>query len=250
MNFTVITSNIRFDNPDDNMNEWKNRKSLLAKILKSHSPLVIATQEGRKPQLKELEHLLQMNLIDTHRQWIKERMYPCLFLDSSLISLESGDIWLSETPNIAGTKSFESMFPRLCTWTRLKNPEIYIANMHLDHKEESTRVMQIEVFIQEFKKIYKNNLPCIIMGDFNTDPNSQVRKILQNSFLNLKDPWVNFYSREKSSHHAFSGKDIGSRIDWILSSPELTCSNLQMETRNEHPIYPSDHYPIVASFQV
>ena len=53
MNLCFITSNIRFDNPDDGLNAWPHRKSLLAQTLLAHSPDIIATQEGRFHQLKE-----------------------------------------------------------------------------------------------------------------------------------------------------------------------------------------------------
>ena len=80
-------------------------------------------------------------------------MYPSLFVRSEQMSVKkSGDIWLSETPLIAGSKSFKSAFPRLCTWASVmwfqvegdksKGEPLFIVNCHLDHVLEETRIRQ------------------------------------------------------------------------------------------------------------
>jgi hypothetical protein len=115
MNLCFISSNIRFDNPHDGTNAWSHRRINLTNTLLFHAPEVIATQEGRYDQLKDFEGLLQNYfIVDDHRSWIKERMYPTFFLKKKAFELiKSEDIWLSETPEIAGSKSFGSAFPRL-----------------------------------------------------------------------------------------------------------------------------------------
>ena len=248
----LITSNIRFSNPADGIHDWPYRLPLLVNLFHSFGPDILATQEGRIGQLKELdEELPNLILIDSHRDWIDERMYPCLFINPQTILLErSGDIWLSETPELAGSKSFESAFPRLFTWAEItiktSGIQLMIVNTHLDHILNSTRVEQIQVLIKEVKKINKREL--IILGDFNESPYSSIKSDLINAF-NLKDPWIEKNYAEETSHHGFEGLEAvtGDRIDWILIPKNFECTQLVMDKQSVKDVYPSDHYPILAT---
>lgn len=248
----IITSNIRFSNPIDGIHDWPYRLPLLVDLYQNFGPDILATQEGRIGQLKELdEKLPNLILIDSHRDWIDERMYPCLFINPQTISIErSGDIWLSETPETPGSKSFDSTFPRLCTWAEitLKTSEkkLMIVNTHLDHILSSTRMKQIHVLINEVKKI--NNRELIIVGDFNESPLTSIKSDLMDAFK-LKDPWVEKNYKEETSHHGFNGLEAisGDRIDWILIPEHFECTNLVMDKQSVQDVYPSDHYPILAT---
>lgn len=211
----------------------------------------MGTQEGKENQLADFQTLIpKMPMIMGHRDWIKERMYPSLFFSFEKLSvIDSGDIWLSETPNIPGSNSFNSTYPRLGTWAKLsfkKNLRpIFICNLHLDHISSEVRIKQTEVFIQETNKIFPEKYPMILMGDFNEGPNEKVYSLLKNSFSNLYDPWVENQKQEISSHHLFDGNtNKGKRIDWILLDKRFHCNRIEAITKSYNGIYPSDHFPI------
>lgn len=242
---TVISSNIRFDNPADGVNQWSKRKDHLAKTLLSHSPLIIGTQEGREPQLREMGNLLPgYSLHDLNREWLSERMYPSFFVKEKTVTvLDSGDFWLSETPHIPGSCSFESAFPRLCTWIKVEihQTSLLVANVHLDHVKLSTRLEQVRVLSEEIRKIKKNE-KLIILGDFNDSPQSVLRNHLLSNFPTLFDPWR---EPEESSHHPFTGDHPdGSRIDWILIEDQFKNSKIKMLKDSHQGYWPSDHFPI------
>lgn len=252
MKLKIITSNIRFANSGDGIHSWKERRPLLQNIYQTFGADLVGTQEGRIQQLKELDaDLPDLELVDSHRNWIDERMYPCLFLNPKTITLErSGDLWLSETPDVPGSSSFSSAFPRLCTWAEITLKEtgkqLMIVNTHLDHILQTTRQEQVRVLIKEISKI--NDRPVIIMGDFNESPLTEIKKELMNAF-HLKDPWVEKNYAEETSHHGFLGEesDDGDRIDWILIPTNYDCVELTLEKRSFNEIFPSDHYPILAT---
>ena len=262
MEIRLISSNIRFDNPEDGEHSWENRRDVLAKRLLDFGPHLIGTQEGRQTQLRDLEEVLKVHNKATKgnysllskRTWIKERMYPSIFYDQSeLTYLEGGDIWLSRTPLIPGSFSFKSSFPRLATWGVFEKEAIpfFYANLHLDHVLESTRIAQITVFCEEIKKRRLKELPLIIAGDFNDDPNSRVRKILFDFFPELFDPWIELKQKEQSSHHKFDGdRSQGHRIDWILLSKNWCVEEIFLDELNENGIYPSDHFPLKCRFRI
>ena len=247
-----MTCNIRFDNPADGENAWPIRRTLLQKTLLKHSPDIIATQEGRFHQLKDLLSLLKdYDLVDHHRSWIEERMYPSFFIKKDCIKLlSSDDRWLSETPMVAGSRSFDSAFPRLMTWIKVEpkgmNKSLFLVNTHLDHIKQETRTEQIRVLINETSKIWDETNPIVILGDFNDSPDSLVRQKLVEKFPNIQDTWKLFNSVEETSHHAFTGEmQNGARIDWILADKRLKINSCFMDKTKENNRYPTDHFPVI-----
>ena len=252
MQLKLLTSNIRFQNAQDGLHSWENRKPLLQNIINQFLPDVLATQEGRELQIKSLAEKLPLKLVDEHREWITDRMYPCLYANTDQIKvLKSGDIWLSDTPSIGGSVSFQSAFPRLCTWmiaTHLRSLEDYLfINTHLDHILQSTRLSQIDVLISEIKKININNLPIILMGDFNESPKGIVRKKVIDEFQ-LQDPWIECCHPEETTHHGFIGATAtGDRIDWILIPKSFSVDEIILEKKSFNGVYPTDHFPVLAT---
>lgn len=251
----IMTSNIRFSSPHDGVNAWDMRKDMLSKVIKNFSPHILGTQEGREPQLRELHQLISdYSIVDHHRNWIEERMYPCLFINSVILDvMESGDIWLSETPHIPGSHSFESAFPRLCTWAKLTHKQLrqnfICINTHLDHVKTETRQKQIRVMMNEIRIKNLENLPLVFMGDFNESPFGETRKIMLNE-MNLIDPWILKGLNEETTYHKFRGelseKDGGARIDWIMLSNNFQVESIEIEKYQEEGRFPSDHFPVKA----
>src|SRR5690606_952487 len=133
-------------------------------------------------------------MVDQHRSWIKERMYPTFFVKKDLFEIiKSEDLWLSETPQVAGSRSFDSAFPRLMTWVKLQpknsSENLIVVNTHLDHIKEETRLCQINVLAEEISKIKDPYSKLIVLGDFNDSPVSVVREALISKFPELKDSW-------------------------------------------------------------
>lgn len=256
MVLTVITSNIRFDNPADQDNSWSHRREFLAQTLLSHSPHLISTQEGRFDQLQDFKNLIpDFEMIDQHRSWIKVRMYPTIFVKKNTFEiLKSDDLWLSETPEIAGSSSFESMFPRLMTYAilQLKNSEekILAVNCHLDHIKQETRVKQVQVLSEQIRKIIDQE-KLIIMGDFNDCPDGPVRTELVSSFPDLVDSWRKFNPQEETSHHGFTGEmGEGKRIDWLMVDGKLEVQSSAMDKSEKAGKYPSDHFPVITKIKI
>jgi endonuclease/exonuclease/phosphatase family metal-dependent hydrolase len=256
MNLCFITSNIRFDNPEDGVNAWPYRKSLLAQTLLAHEPDLIATQEGRFHQLKEFEELLEhYHIVDHHRSWIKERMYPTFFVKKNAFEIiRSEDVWLSETPEVAGSLSFGSTFPRLLTWMKIqiKNSEkkFLVINTHLDHVRHETRLEQVRVLTNKIQQLRDGVSYLVLMGDFNDSPESKIRKIILESFPELEDAWSRFNFNEETSHHAFNGEcQNGARIDWILTDQRLIIEKHTLDKTTIEGRYPSDHFPVICKLK-
>lgn len=253
----VASSNIRFANTADGINDWHARRELWAQIINNFSPWVLGTQEGRQKQLKEAASLLgELELVDDHRQWIGERMYPCLFYNPKKLQLiRSGDAWLSATPDVPGSKSFSSAFPRLCTWMEVKLTDqahsFFCINTHLDHVKSETRAKQIEVLINTIEKENLQNHPVILTGDFNEDCFGSVREKINQRLHNLIDPWQVLEHAEETSHHKFCGfNEQGARIDWILVDKKFKPISIELDKTHQEKIWPSDHFIVKAELEL
>lgn len=252
MEIKICSSNIRYENEHDGIHHWKNRLPILSIFLNLQHLDFLGTQEGRENQIRSLAKNLNLKISDQHRTWIDVRMYPTLFFNENNFELmEANDYWLSETPNIAGSSSFKSAFPRLATWMKIKSKingeKYFITNVHLDHVLSETRVSQSNVIIQMSRQINSDNLPMILLGDFNDHPMSEVYQMLKTE-LNLIDYWHEQKLPEETSHHGFNGAEqSGHRIDWILVSPHFNCLKIELMKHHENGIYLSDHFPLLAT---
>ncbi len=255
----IITINIRFDNPADGEHRWRERLPVLAQVLNSYTPDLVLTQEGWHRQLLELEECLDgLRLLDDHREWIEERMYPCIFARPDSYGLRvrrSGDVWLSETPYVEGSVSFGSAFPRLMTWCELTCRDaigpLMIANLHLDHEARDTRIAQARVAANELSALNSQGLPVVLAGDFNDAPDSPVRHKITARLPHLYDPWTRRRKPESGSYHAFWGElPDAKRIDWILLDNRLAAGQILLDTRSHEGRYPSDHFPLVCDFSL
>lgn len=249
---TIISANIRFDNPEDGVLCWEMRLPLLAQLIQSHSPLIVGTQEGRRTQHQELLQALRpLSLCDAHRPWLEERMYPCIYLDQSRAHLDqSGDVWLSASPETPGTKLSGSAFPRLCTWARLRVSArtLFIINLHLDFLAEDIRLQQARILAAEIRPRLGPNDHLILMGDFNDRPGSKVHRELLALFPELYDPWTGL---EEASHHSFGQVTWEShRIDWILLDERIRCQEIFLDKTRKGKLWPSDHFPLVCRIKL
>ena len=249
---SVISSNIRYDEPQDKQHCWENRRDFLASCLLDYHPDLLATQEGKHPQLQDIaDRLSSLRCADAHRQWEASLMYPCIFYNPDTLTLrDSGDIWLSQSPTTIGSSSFGSQYPRLCTWALFDN-DLLAVNVHLDDLNPDTRLCQIRVLMDQVDALGMNG-PLLLMGDFNESPDGRVRSLINEIWPTLRDPWQDLCQDEEPSHHNFlEAIDYASRVDWILTDTALMVQEILLDkSRSDRGLYPSDHYLLKARFLV
>ncbi len=89
------------------------------------------------------------------------------------ILVDSGTFWLSDTPDVVGSMYADAIYPRICTWVRLKDRvtgfEYVHLNTHLHHKANTEgnniRKAQIKVLLDFVQSL--GDLPMVMTGDFN-----------------------------------------------------------------------------------
>jgi endonuclease/exonuclease/phosphatase family metal-dependent hydrolase len=172
--------------------------------------------------------------------------------------LATGDFWLSDTPHVVGSRSWDSKHFRICTWARLGDRraerELLHANTHFDDQGVQART--------EAGKLLRHKLPELaqiaaiaLTGDFNSTQDDEPYRALTepgSDKLILLDSYREIHLRrttEEGSLHGFNGMTNGPRIDWILHTPHLITAAADID-RHHSPggQYPSDHFPITAIF--
>ena len=249
-----MTFNLRFATPIDGSNEWEFRKELVVEIIHNHLPDLLGTQEGTVPQLRYLEeHLAGYLPLTAHRQVDPTCQYPTIFYRADRFHVQGSDeFWLSETPRVHRSLSWDSAFPRMVTYGLFRetgrNTSFYFIDTHLDHISAAARREGARM-IREF--FFPLNQPLILVGDFNEPPDESVYRELIQADSPLRDTWrwEQPPAAEVPSQHGFDGQPRGSRIDWILAAPHFKVRRVAMVADNQNGRYPSDHYPYEAEVE-
>jgi endonuclease/exonuclease/phosphatase family metal-dependent hydrolase len=251
----VMTFNLRFANPTDGANEWQFRKYLVADLIRRHAPDLLATQEGTVPMLRFLEAQLADYLpLTAHRQVDETCQYPTIFYRASgFVVKESGEFWLSETPEVHRSLSWGSAYPRLATFglfqTAGRTDTFYFINTHLDNISAQARLEGARMIRNYF---VPQGQPLILAGDFNEAPDQPVFQELSRASRPFLDTWRALHppGEEATTQHFFDGSPRGARIDWILVTLPFQVRRVAIVTDHQDNRYPSDHFPYEAEVEL
>jgi endonuclease/exonuclease/phosphatase family metal-dependent hydrolase len=263
MVLTVMTFNLRVDVPRDGSNAWGNRAKKVNQLINNHQPTFIGTQEGLLRMIKEIEEDL------TDYRWIGEgrrggmadEFCAIFYHDKKLDVVEKGQFWLSEQPDTPNSISWESDFPRICTWGhfRLKNEdtEFIVFNTHLDHISQDARESGIHLIWKRISEHYdRKQIPIILTGDLNSEPANTVVRFLRgeasimNETVNLQDAFKVLKEPVGRTFHHFNGGTEGEPIDYIFAGPEIKMLKTNVDRRKIDNAYPSDHYPVISTLEI
>ena len=120
----VMSFNIRYDNPEDSLDNWKFRKDRAANAIRFYNVDILGTQEVLHNQLEDLKQRLpEYDVIGVGREDGKEKgEYSALWYKKDRFTLiDSGYFWLSETPEVAGSKGWDGACERIASWAKLKD---------------------------------------------------------------------------------------------------------------------------------
>jgi endonuclease/exonuclease/phosphatase family metal-dependent hydrolase len=175
--------------------------------------------------------------------------------------LAEGHFWLSEKPSEPGSKSWDSSLTRMASWVRLRDlatgggrggtPLLFV-NTHWDHKGPAARLESAKLIRRKLREFQPAG-PVVLVGDFNATeddaPYAEFIKPADGAAPKLVDAYRALYperSKDEASFHGFKGGVAGSRIDWILHTPEFRPTEAAIDRAREGERYPSDHYPVTA----
>ncbi len=250
----VISLNIRYDKPDPDDFNWRVRRSAIASFIKQHSPDLIGTQEGKAHQLLDLHRLLpEYQSIGGDRTGKGTDEHCAIFYNPKrLHCLKSEDYFLSETPEAPGsiTISWGNPLPRMTTWgifTLRETPiQIALCNTHLDYNSARSREKSADVICQYKSQKIPQKTYCFLSADFNDVPDSSPRQQFREV---LRDTLENLPLNEQNTYHHFTG-NATEPIDTIYYDPRVQLENVQIDRNNYDGVLISDHFPVIADFNI
>lgn len=250
----VVSFNIRYGTPGDGQNKWKSRRDRVFSIFKKYREGIIATQEALPLQIDEiLDEVPQLGVV--YRSRTKENgdgESNAIFYNKEEWSVVSHEtFWLSNTPNKPASKSWGNTLPRISTLVIFKNntsgKRLRIMNTHLDRGSNNSRVRSVELILRNLMT-EAEEMPTVLLGDFNVRVEDEI-------IVRLKEFFKDTYSGnelEGCTYHGWNGGKHCSRIDYIFydESEGLSFIDFKIDRWKSKQLYPSDHYPLVATFKL
>jgi len=248
----VMTFNVRYPAPSDGADRWELRRDLLVSTIREKDPDLIGSQELFYEQGQYIvEKAPDYTWFGISRRGNREDEHMGVFYKKDKFRLiDSGNFWLSETPETPGSMSWNVSLPRMVTWglfeVKAGGRRFFFYNTHFPHRREDdeARLQCARVLIDKINRLPKD-VPFILTGDFNSIPDSPPYTAFT---AMLRDSRLDAGGRTgpDGTNSGFRGSTEGRRIDWILYRGALKVSESETVIYTRDGRYPSDHFPVLA----
>lgn len=258
----VMSFNVRYGSAKDGDNHWEKRKDFLADTIKAFDPDLLGTQETLDFQRDHIAAALP-----GHTAWgvgredggAKGEMCALFFRRDRFEKLDGGHFWLSESPEVAGSKSWDSSLPRMVSWVKLRDrrapdtPPVLYFNTHFDHLGARARIESARL-LRDRVAGSGAAVRVVVTGDFNAGEGSEPYRALFGAVDGRDSPLADAH-RLAHPHPAadegtFSGfrpeSTRGPRIDWIAVSRDWRAVDVRIDRTARDGRTPSDHFPVTA----
>ncbi len=255
----VATFNLRYAS-EKPPNSWPERRPVVRGCVIEMAPDIMGTQEGLYSQLKDVAaDLPDYEWIGLGRDGGSRGEFMAIFYRKARFEpVEFDHFWLSDTPNVIASTNWGNTNRRMTTWVRFRErktgQEFYVFNTHLDHALRLAREKGALLIRQRVEEVATNNLPVLLLGDFNAEPGKETTHELLVGDKFFTDSWLTAKTRRNekiNTFHNFKGAREGTfRIDWILTRGPWECDLADTFLYSKDGQYPSDHHPVVANLRL
>jgi endonuclease/exonuclease/phosphatase family metal-dependent hydrolase len=249
----VLTCNLRGFGEADGHHAWIHRKDLCIGAIKSENADIISFQELEQfadiaAAFSDYESYAMADEPVGRRP-----MNAIFYRRDRYMRISAGGYWLSETPHVAGSKSWDSACVRLANWIRLEDRatgiEFRVVNTHLDHIGQVAREQQAKLIVED-ALAYPGDYAQILTGDMNCD--SRNRAIDEFKAGAWTDTYGAVHGNEDPGHtfHEFRGpayKSVIGKMDWIFVRGGLKAVDAAVIADARDGRFPSDHYFVSAT---
>lgn len=253
---SIMSYNIRYNNPNDNENWWENRKQEVVQMIQYYSPDILGIQEGLNDQVKYVDTTLtNYSFVGVGREdGHQAGEYAALFFNTNTIELiETKTFWLSEKIDTVSI-GWDASMERIVTYGQFRDKStrdtIHVFNCHYDHLGEVARENSSKLVLRLIKKMKIENERIAVIGDLNCLPNTKPIQILKTK---LEDSFEISKTSPYGPIGTFNGfnseKKIISRIDYILTKNIVVNSYTNIDDRRRNNLLLSDHLPVLIKIE-
>ena len=247
----VMTFNLRRRKESDGLNIWDERRDAAAEVIRRQAPDLVGTQEGLREQVGFLQqHFPEYGILGEARMGGDKDEYNAILYRKDRFRVSAtGNFWLSDTPELAGSRTWGNLVPRMATWALFEDKDsrtpFFHLNTHLDHLVPAARKRGAELI----QKRLPRDLPVIMTGDLNAVQQGGTYRFLTGAKgAGLTDSrWAcqtPVDSRWNPTFHRFTGRGFY-RIDYVLGRRCSGYANYQVVRDRVAGKLPSDHFPVV-----
>jgi len=259
--FKVLSFNIRYGTARDGEDAWPKRREMVSKVIQDQAADFVGVQEALRFQLDAIgEDVSGYGEIGVGRDDGKTagEYSAILFKKDRWSASDSGTVWLSDTPDKPGSKSWGNSIPRVVTWGRFTEKStgrtVMVFNTHFDHQSQPSREKSAEFIKSLIAKESQRN-PFILMGDLNAGEDNPAILTLKSETEGLPrivDTFRAVHPDEKTvgTFNGFSGKSDGAKIDYIFVSEPMITHAAEIVRTSFDSRYPSDHFPVSAEVEL
>ena len=252
----ALTYNIRYDNPDDGVNKWNERKSSMIELLNRYKPDIFGIQEGLVNQVAFLaENMKDFKYIGVGRDDGKSLgEFSAIYYNSKKFKvIESSTFWLSERFDTISV-GWDASMNRICSYGVFEcvgtKKKFFVFNTHFDHIGVIAREKSAELIVRRIKALNKKGYPVIVMGDLNSEPDNKAIEVLRK---NLDDGLLTNKGIPPASEATFNGFDKNSkeykRIDYIFVKKFKVLNYKHISDMRADGNFISDHFPVLATLK-
>jgi len=258
----VMSFNIRLNIASDSLNAWPYRKDMVASQVLFHQAHILGVQEALHEQMADLTaRMPSYKYVGGGRDDGKQKgEYSAIFYDTTRLRvLKSETFWLSETPSVAGSKSWDAAITRIVTWAKMRDKktgkDFFVFNTHFDHMGKIARKESALLLLRKVKDIAGAE-PSITMGDFNSKPHDEPIMAI----VDKKNPLHMVDSKEISTtpHYGPAGTFNGFRskevddhpIDYIFLRGNWKVLSHATISQTWNGRFASDHFAVWSSVEL
>ena len=253
----ILCCNIRKKLQEDEAsgNGWDVRKDFCLEVMHAQSADVICVQECFNVQYKDLVGGLPE--FESFGLSNPDELFnpgnAIFFARDRFDLVSAGGFWLSETPHIAGSQSWDSARSRFANWVDLKDresgQEFRVWNTHFDHIGQVAREKQAQRIV-EACQAFPADFPQLFAADCNADAANPAIEVMK------AGGWIDTYIEMHGpddpgfTFHAFLGpkfaerpkEKIHGKIDFIFHRGPVKTVAAEIIYDSRDGRYPSDHY--------
>ena len=248
----VISYNIRYNNSNDGINIWENRRSTIKNFIVDENPDFAGLQEVTYSQLIFLtESLKDYDYIGVGRDdgKTKGEFSPIFYNNNKYKVLSNDTFWLSSTPEKVSI-GWDASMERICTYGLFENlytkERLWVFNTHFDHIGNHAREKSTDLILKKINSIKSKDIPVILTGDFNlNDDNFSIKKIqkqLKDVLINIKKTDLNYETYNGFKNLVKSKR----RIDYIFTRNFEVKEAKHVYIKTPYGGWASDHHPVLS----
>ena len=254
---TVLTFNIRYGTAKDEGHSWDSRRDAVVRLIQESFADFVGLQESLAFQNDFIRKGLGSAyvMVGEGREGGSRGEFGPIFYRSDRYTLvRAGRFWLSNTPDKIGSRSWSSL-PRMVTWIEVlsnsSSDRILVLNTHFSHVSDDARSRGAELILRKLKQDIRpsRDTSVVLMGDFNSPPDSRPHQILAGPDGGFMDSQVESGSPEQPTFNGFKEPlpTEGHPIDWILFRGPLKVESYRVLAQKIDGVLPSDHFPVTAT---